>query len=159
MVLEAVAHQAQGGSDRAIELLHDALAIAEPGGFVRLFVDEGPPMARLLTDAATRGIKPHYTEQLLAVFWPAGKKQVDPALSPSATPGPLPPLVESLSEREIEILQLIAGGLKNREIADRLYLSVNTIKVHTRNIYGKLDVHNRTQAVAKARALGMLPAG
>jgi LuxR family maltose regulon positive regulatory protein len=64
--------------------------------------------------------------------------------------------VEPLSEREVEVLQLIAGGLTNREIADQLYLSLNTVKVHTRNIYGKLDVHNRTEAVAKARALSLL---
>ena len=67
-------------------------------------------------------------------------------------------LVEPLSEREIEVLQLIAIGLSNREIASRLFLSQNTVKVHSRNIYGKLDVHNRTQAVARARVLGILPA-
>jgi LuxR family maltose regulon positive regulatory protein len=66
-------------------------------------------------------------------------------------------LVEPLSEREIEVLQLIAEGLTNLEIAARLYLSLNTVKVHTRNIYGKLSVNNRTYAVARARALGILP--
>jgi LuxR family maltose regulon positive regulatory protein len=66
-------------------------------------------------------------------------------------------LIEPLSERELEVLQLIAEGLSNPEIASRLYLSLNTVKVHSRNIYGKLGVHNRTQAVAKARALGVLP--
>jgi LuxR family maltose regulon positive regulatory protein len=67
-------------------------------------------------------------------------------------------LVEPLSEREIEVLQLIAQGLGNKEIARRLFLSVNTVKVHTYNIYGKLNVHSRTQAVARARALGILSA-
>jgi LuxR family maltose regulon positive regulatory protein len=66
------------------------------------------------------------------------------------------PLIEPLSERELEVLQLNAGGLTNREIASRLFLSLNTVKAHTRNIYGKLGVHSRTQAVAKAQALGVL---
>jgi LuxR family maltose regulon positive regulatory protein len=65
-------------------------------------------------------------------------------------------LIEPLSEREIEVLQLIAEGLTNREIASRLFLSLNTVKAHTRNIYGKLGIHNRAQAVARARALGIL---
>jgi LuxR family maltose regulon positive regulatory protein len=65
-------------------------------------------------------------------------------------------LIEPLSERELEVLQLISEGLTNRDIASRLFLSLNTVKVHTRNIYGKLDIHNRTQAVAKARTLGIL---
>ena len=67
------------------------------------------------------------------------------------------PLVEPLSERELEVLQLIAEGLTNQEVATRLFLTLNTVKVHTRNIYGKLGVNNRTQAVAQARALGILP--
>jgi LuxR family maltose regulon positive regulatory protein len=65
--------------------------------------------------------------------------------------------VEALTEREIEVLELVAEGLTNREVAQRLFLSVSTVKVHTYNIYSKLDVHNRTQAVAKARVLGILP--
>ena len=66
-------------------------------------------------------------------------------------------MIEPLSERELEVLQLIAEGLTNREIASRLFLSLNTVQAHTRNVYGKLDVHNRTQAVVRARALGVLP--
>jgi len=65
-------------------------------------------------------------------------------------------LVEPLSERELEVLQLLAEGLTNQEIGSRLFLTLNTVKVHTRNIYGKLGAHNRTQAVAQARALGIL---
>jgi LuxR family maltose regulon positive regulatory protein len=89
-----------------------------------------------------------YVRKLLAAFR-------DNEFYPSSTS--LQPLIERLSEREIEVLQLIAEGLTNREIASRLFLSLNTVKAHTRNIYGKLDIHNRTQAVTRARALGILP--
>ena len=90
---------------------------------------------------------------LLAVF--GGKK--DRHASQKVAHGVSPqPLIEPLSEREIEVLQLIAKGLTNQEIANKLYLSLNTVKVHTRNIYGKLGVHHRTEAVAKARMLGLL---
>jgi LuxR family maltose regulon positive regulatory protein len=132
----------------------EALALAAVGGFIRLFVDEGPLMVRLLREAAARGTAPQYTQQVLAAFSPIGASlprhgRVDG--SPSA-------LVEPLSERELEVLHSIAEGLSNQEIASRLYLSLHTVKVHSRNIYGKLDVHNRTQAVARARALDLLPA-
>ena len=93
-----------------------------------------------------------YVKKLLAAF---GESQVH---LPSIRTAPqIEPLIEPLSEREIEVLQLIAEGLTNQEIATKLYLSLNTVKVHTRNINGKLDVHNRTKAVASARALGVLP--
>jgi LuxR family maltose regulon positive regulatory protein len=153
MVLQAVANHAHGEKDEAVRLLGDALALAEPGGFIRIFVDEGQPMARLLYDTLSRGIAPEYGRRLLAAFPDAEPEQADsPTTKATGTD-----LVEPLSEREIEVLQLIAEGLTNPEIASRLYLSLNTVKVHTRNIYGKLGVNNRTQAGARARALGILP--
>jgi LuxR family transcriptional regulator, maltose regulon positive regulatory protein len=152
MVLQALALHAHGEKDQAVHLLHDALALAEPGGFIRLFVDEGPPMARLLSEAAARGMAPEYTQRLLAAFSPVGPSQS----LPGRVDGPQSARVEPLSERELEVLHHIAEGLSNQEIASRLYLSLHTVKVHSRNIYGKLAVHNRTQAVARARALGML---
>jgi LuxR family maltose regulon positive regulatory protein len=133
--------------------LERALTLAEPGGFIRTFVDEGPPMARLLYEATARGIAPDYVHRLLAAFPIAEPEQA----TPSKTQAPKPELIEPLSKRELEVLQFIAEGLTNPEIASRLFLSQHTIKAHTRNIYGKLSVHNRTQAVAKARALGVLP--
>ena len=133
--------------------LEKAITLAEPGCFMRVFVDEGQPMAHLLYEALSRGIAPDYVRRLLAAFPEAEPKKVDS----SQMPAPESELFEPLSEREIEVLQLIAEGLTNPEIAARLYLSLNTVKVHTRNIYGKLDAHNRTQAVARARALGILP--
>ncbi len=150
-ILQALACQAGDKTDQAVLVLEEAIRLAKPGGFIRIFVDEGQPMARLLQEALTRGITPDYTRRLLAAF-PAAK----PALT--ALPQTQSTILEPLSEREIEVLQRIAEGLTNREIADRLYLSLNTVKVHTRNIYGKLDVHNRTEAVNKARALAILPA-
>jgi DNA-binding CsgD family transcriptional regulator len=127
--------------------------LAEPSGFFRAFVDEGPPMAHLLYEALSRGIVPDYIRQLLGAF---PDVELEQAGQPSAQ-APEPDLIEPLSEREIEALQLIAEGLTNSEIASRLFLSLNTIKVHARNIYGKLGVHSRTRAVARAQALGLLP--
>jgi LuxR family maltose regulon positive regulatory protein len=133
----------------ALTALGHALSLAEPGGFVRVFVDEGQPMARLLYATAARGIAPQYTGKLLAAF---------PDAEPAARPRqPKVQMIEPLSERELEVLQLIAEGLSNKEIAQQLVLSLPTVKWHTSNIYGKLAVRNRTQAVAKARTLGILP--
>jgi LuxR family maltose regulon positive regulatory protein len=134
-------------------VLKRALTLAEPAGFIRTFVDEGPPMARLLYEAVTRGIAPEYARRLLAAFPVAEPERTDP----SRTQVPESETVEPLSERELEVLQLIAEGLTNPEIASRLFLALNTVKAHTRNIYGKLNVHSRTGAVARARALGILP--
>jgi LuxR family maltose regulon positive regulatory protein len=159
MVLQAVALQAQGEKDQAAQLLGEALALAQPGGFVRLFVDEGPPLAQLLSKAAARGIKPDYAGKLLAAFEaraqpgrPASQgKSPDRSIPPAA-----PALSEPLTERELEILRLIAQGLSNREIAERLFLAVNTVKGHNRVIFDKLQAQSRTEAVARARELGLL---
>jgi LuxR family maltose regulon positive regulatory protein len=153
LVLQALAHEAQDNIPLALVPLERALALAEPEGYVRIFVDEGPPMARLLYEAVARGVAADYARRLLAAFPVAEPEK--PA--PSKAQAPKSELVEPLSERELEILKLIAEGLTNPEIAARLFLSLNTVKVHTRNIYGKLGVNNRTQAVIQARALGILP--
>jgi LuxR family maltose regulon positive regulatory protein len=126
--------------------------MAEPEGFVHIFVDEGPSMARLLYKALSRGIAPDYVRRLLAAFPVAEPERDEPSAANAE-------LIESLSERELEVLHLIAEGLTNPEIAARLFLSIHTIKTHARNIYGKLVVHSRTQAVARARALGILSTG
>ena len=110
-------------------------------------------MARLLYKAVTRGIAPDYARQLLSEFPVAEPAQADPSEARASSSE----LVEPLSKRELEVLELIAEGLTNPEIASRLFLSPHTIKAHASNIYGKLDVHNRTQAVTRARALGVLP--
>jgi LuxR family maltose regulon positive regulatory protein len=133
-------------TDEALDTLSRALALAEPEGYVRMFVDEGAPMARLLYEAAARGITQEYTGQLLAAF-----PDVD-AAQPKRSPTEM---VEPLSARELEVLGLIAEGHSNQEIAAKLCLSLNTVKVHSSNIYSKLGVNSRTQAVAKAKTLGI----
>jgi len=152
MVLQAVALQAHGEKDKAVHLLVDALAIAAPGGFIRLFVDEGPPMAHLLSAAAAQGMMPDYTGKLLAVLEADAQKRENT----SSLPPPAQPLIEPLSPRELEVLHLMAQGLSNQEICERLFLALSTVKGHNRNIFGKLQVQRRTEAVARARELGLL---
>ena len=154
MVLQAVAHQAHGENNEAVQSLGVALAQAEPDGFIRIFVDEGIPMARLLSEAAAHGIMPDYTGRLLAVFEAEAQMSEDRSYLPSAPPALS--LTEPLSQRELEVLQLIAQGLSNREISERLFLAVITVKGHNRNIFRKLQVRRRTEAVARARELGLL---
>jgi LuxR family maltose regulon positive regulatory protein len=144
--LLALAFQIQGDVDQALSALERALSLAEPEGYVRTFVDEGEPMARLLRRALTRGIAPGYTGRLLAAF----AESAPPAVPETQV------LVEPLTERELEVLRLIAAGLSNREIAQELVVAVSTVKSHINHIYGKLDAKSRIQAVAKARKLDML---
>ncbi len=148
MILQAVAHQAQNETKKAVQVLGEALTLAQPGGFIRLFVDEGQPMHQLLSVAASQGILPAYTDGLLAAFKGEVKSEL-PNL-------PAQSLIEPLSEREVEVLQLIAEGLSNREIGERLFLALNTVKGHNRHIFAKLQVQRRTEAVARARELGLL---
>jgi LuxR family transcriptional regulator, maltose regulon positive regulatory protein len=157
VVLQALAHRAAAETGEAVVLLGEAMEIAEPEGFVRLFVDEGPRMARLLREAATAGLHREYCLRLLGAF-----STEAPCAGPAA-PTPLgggpagaSGLVEPLSKRELELLALLAEGLSNQAIAERLFLSPQTVKTHVRNIYSKLDVSSRTQAVARARVLGIL---
>jgi ATP/maltotriose-dependent transcriptional regulator MalT len=151
MVLQAVAHQAHRETDKAVELLGEALALAESGGFVRVFVDEGIPMARLLSEASARGMMPDYVGRLLAAFESEEPKSEDKSSLPSAQH-----LIEPLSQRELQVLQLIAQGLSNEEIGKRLFLALDTVKGHNRKIFDKLGVQRRTEAVARARELGLL---
>ena len=120
------------------------LALAEPEGYVLVFVNEGLQMAHLLQEAVSHGAAPDSARRLLAAF--PGADAARPAERK-----------ELLSEREIEVLHLIATGLTNQEIASQLYLSLYTVKAHARSIYDKLDAHSRTQATARARELGILP--
>jgi LuxR family maltose regulon positive regulatory protein len=143
LALQALAFQAQGDHGQALSALKQVLALAEPEGYMRTFVDEGPPMAKLLRHALSQGIAPSYVARLLAAF--------GETTEPTAQP-----LVEPLSERELEVLRLVAAGLSNREIAQELVIAVSTVKSHTNHIYGKLGVKNRTQAAAWAKELNLL---
>lgn len=154
LVLQAVVHQALKQQDVALKVLDESLALAKRGGFVRIFVDEGSSMAQLLQIAHSRGLRQDYVSQLISAFAVPVAEQA--AVSQTITPESQG--IDSLSHREVEVLQLIANGLTNQDIADQLYLSLHTVKVHARNIYSKLAVKNRTQAVAQAKALGILTA-
>lgn len=152
LILQAVSFHIQDDADQAFVILEQVLSLAEIDGFVQIFVDEGPPMARLLYEALSSNIKSDFVQTILKAF---------PILVPepgklSHTQFPQSGLFEPLSERELEIIHLLDQGLTNQEIAARLYISRHTVKVHTRNIYGKLGVSNRSQASAKARAMGIL---
>jgi LuxR family maltose regulon positive regulatory protein len=144
--LQAVADWRRGERAGALVSLEHALRLAEPEGYVRLFVDLGLPLARLLQEARSRRVMPDYVDNLLAAFG------TDLSLLTSSEPA----LPEPLTDREQEVLELLAAGLTNREIAEKLIISPETVKKHTRNIYRKLGASNRTQAVARANELNLL---
>jgi LuxR family maltose regulon positive regulatory protein len=159
LVLQAIAIHTQGDLPAALLPLKHALALAEPEGYVRMFLGEGSSMEQLLREASAREIMPGYTEKLLTAF--EAEKQVNedktglpPAFSNGLRDGK--PLIEPLSQRELEILKLIALGLPNRVIGERLFLALDTIKGHNRKIFDKLQVQSRTEAIARARELGLL---
>jgi LuxR family transcriptional regulator, maltose regulon positive regulatory protein len=147
LILQALAQQALGEGETAVAVLTEAVAMATPEGLIRPFVDEGVPLARLLALVAARGVLSDYVRTLLA------------ALAAERLPGerqPSPPLFEPLTERELEVLHLVAQGLSNRQIAAQLVLALDTVKGHNRRIYEKLQVGRRTEAVARARGLGLI---
>lgn len=148
LVLQALAFAAKGDTPAALASLARALTLAEPEGYVRLFVDEAMPMAELLETAVSQKISTNYTKKLLAAF--GNQNDLHPSSFTSH------PLIEPLSDRELEVLQLVAEGFSNREIGERLFLALPTVKGHNRNIYSKLNVTRRTEAVARARELGIL---
>ena len=141
--MQAVINHSMGETQTALEILEPALNLAREEGFVRTFLDEGEPMVQLLYEAASRGIAPEYVGQLLAAYTSSEsfKRQTKDQKE----------LLEPLSERQVEVLTLIAEGFSNQEIASQLHISLSTVKGHTSNIYGKLLVHNRAQAVIRAK--------
>ena len=137
----------------ALAFLSEALALTEAEGYIRTFIDEGEPMAVLLREAAAKGIAPDYVGRLLSAFDGKAEKHPGIARTPDRDAGPL---VEPLSERELEVLRLMAAGLSNHEIADKLIISTGTVKSHVHSILGKLDARDRTQAVLKAQELKLV---
>lgn len=154
MILQSIALQAHGEKKAATKLLIDALTLAEPGGFIRIFLDEGKPIAGLLSKAAAHGNMTDYIGKLLAVFIVDKQKNRDNSVL-RPTPN-VQPHIEPLSERELIVLQLIAQGLSNREISEQLFVALSTVKGHNQNIFAKLQVQRRTEALIRARELGLL---
>ena len=157
LLLQALAHDAQGGTSSALAALERALALAEPEGYVRLFVEEGhaddpppprSPLARDHTGLYSSLIKQHSPAVVQnRLIWLELTLHFEPRTLE---------LIEPLSPRELEVLQLIAQGLSNREISERLFITISTVKGHNRRIFGKLAVQRRTEAVARAGELGLI---
>lgn len=155
-VLRALALRVLGDVHGAITTLYRALALAEPEGYLRVFIDEGAPMRDLLQQLKIQDLRlREYSKRLLTAF---ADSKVQPALHEPSTNANLSQiaLVEPLSERELEVLRLVADGMSDRQIAERLIVAIGTVKRHLNNLYGKLGVHSRTAALARARELGLL---
>ena len=158
LILRALAEKALGREDAALGVLFQSLTLAEPEGYVRIFVDEGEAMRLLFVDFRSWIEKqsgdrtyPHreYVNKILAAFVPS-----QTALASTIKNAQIE-LIEPLSQRELEVLKLVCQGLSNQEICRRLFLALDTVKGHNRRIFEKLDVHRRTEAIARARALNL----
>jgi len=164
LALQALAHADRGDEPAALTTLAEALVLGAPEGYLRVFVDEGPAMAALFRpllggrrserQEALDAVPRDYLGRLAVAFEQAGAP-VFPATKPGAVM--VPGLVEALSARELEVLALLATGKSNRAIAEELVVTLDTVKRHVTNLFNKLGVANRTQAVARARELGLLP--
>jgi LuxR family maltose regulon positive regulatory protein len=146
LTFQALAHRTRGGSASALAALERALGLSEPEGYVRVFVDEGEPMRELLRQAMAAGIASAYVRRLLGALHQGQPQPTTAAVD----------LVEPLTARELEVLRLVAVGMRNQEIADQLVISLPTVKRHIANSYGKLGARHRTEAVARATELGLL---
>jgi LuxR family maltose regulon positive regulatory protein len=157
LLTQALVRQAQGNRPQALARLENALALAEPEGYLRTFVDEGEPVRLLLLNFRSMHEKQAthlllgYVDKILAAFPQPVATTPNPKIENLKSS-----MVQPLSQRELDVLRLIAQGLSNREISERLFLALSTIKGHTRIIFDKLQVQRRTEAVARARELGLL---
>jgi LuxR family maltose regulon positive regulatory protein len=154
LAVQALAHHSQGESQKAMSLLLQSLKLAEPGSFVRLYVELGPAMAHLLNQVAELAGDAGYVGRILGAFplsfgVQQGRQRSEPI--------PHPELLEPLTVREQEILELLARRMTSKEIAQLLFISPHTVNKHASNVYSKLQVSGRRQAVDTARALGILP--
>ena len=153
LMLQALVYQAQGDIPRALDPLERALMLAEPEGYVRIFVDEGLPMVALLREAAKQGVAPNYVTQLRAAPSALLKTSFGKDVRGRAV---TQLTIDPLSERELEVLRLLGSEMNGPEIARDLMVSLNTMRTHTKNIYSKLGVNNRRTAVRRAKELDLL---
>jgi len=168
LILQALVQHARYDISDSLESLRQALTLAEPEAYIRIFVDEGKRLELLLSDAATKGIKPDYVKKLLEAFEKDRQrlKENTPSsqefsphgatISTTSTTSLNDTLIAPLSRRELEILRLIAQGLSNQEISERLFIALRTVKGHNQKIFAKLQVQRRTEAVARARELALV---
>jgi LuxR family transcriptional regulator, maltose regulon positive regulatory protein len=166
LILKAIAHQTKGDLPAALLTLHKAMTLAEPEGYVRVYVDESLPMVQLLLEAGAHMIMPEYTGKLLAAFETQGQGResasiisVPPAsqsLIEVEAPSSKTSLFEPLSQRELEILRLFKTELSGPEIAKELVIALSTVRTHTKSIFSKLEVNNRRAAVKRAAELGLM---
>jgi LuxR family maltose regulon positive regulatory protein len=156
LLIQALAYHAKGDIDRALVTLEQALNLAERGGAIRLFLDEGKPMAELMGVFSRQrsDIGREYLDSLLVAFRAAKLPEESTGIEKRMAKDS--DLVEPLSERELEVLRLLSAGLSYREIAEELYVTINTVKAHAKNIYSKLGVHGRMQAAQQAQELKLL---
>src|SRR6266487_1333972 len=154
LVLQALAQQKQGNIPGALVALESALSLAEPEGYVRMFVDEGTDMARLLREAAARGIMRDYTGRLLSAFDAEEQDMEEEAPPPASLASSS--LIEPLSQRELEVLRLFKTELSGPEIARELVIGLSTVRTHTKSIYSKLNVNSRRAAVKRAEELNLI---
>jgi LuxR family maltose regulon positive regulatory protein len=159
LAVQALLYQSEGDYPNALGVLEQALTLAQPGGFIRLFADLGPQMAHLLAELRTHDSgKQQYIGQIVAAFEReegniSGVIAQEEIYRSGDSSQPLP---EPLTNREIDVLELLAQRLTNKEIAERLVISLATVRTHNRNIFAKLNVNNRRQAAIRARALGLI---
>jgi LuxR family maltose regulon positive regulatory protein len=161
LLLQTLLYRKQGQSDKALVVLKQSVTLARPGCFIRPFVETGSEIIHLLDQLRKQDVAPNYIEQILNAF-----SDYPPEITPLAEPlqtdfqsedEPRPsPLLDSLTNRELDVLQLLAQRFSNKEIAAQLFISPLTVKKHTVNLYRKLGVGNRRQAVGKAAALGLI---
>ncbi len=164
LALQAILLDKAADESASLERLEESVSLAEPGGGIRFFLDQGPSMADLLKRLQKTNVAVDYIEKILSAF--RDDKQVagpEAADHPSASPHqpirpsiPSQPLVEPLTNRELDVLELLAKRLQNKEIAEKLFVSTETVKAHLKNIYQKLNVSKRREAVSRAMDLGII---